>query len=130
MFSALVVVNAFGHIQDAETGDVLAAPEVDGITYSVEEALLKGAVDFEKGKHQNTTLGVVATNGRFSKTELCKLASVAHNGYAKSITPVHTGLDGDTIFLWPPMKRTVPCNWRSITCRRLWRGPWPTVCTA
>ncbi len=98
VFSALVVVNAFGHIQDAETGEVLAAPEVDGITYSVEEALLKGAVDFEKGKHQNTTLGVVATNGRFSKTELCKLASVAHNGYAKSITPVHTGLDGDTIF--------------------------------
>lgn len=98
VFSALVVVNAFGHIQDAETGEILAAPEVEGITYSVEEALSKGAVDFEKGKHQNTTLGVVATNGRFTKTQLCKLASVAHNGYAKTITPVHTGLDGDTIF--------------------------------
>ena len=98
VFSALVAVNAFGHICDAETGDVLAAPEVGGRALSVEEALLKGAVDFEKGKHQNTTLGVVATNGRFTKTELCKLASVAHNGYAKSITPVHTGLDGDAIF--------------------------------
>ncbi|MDY3119072.1 MAG: P1 family peptidase [Peptoniphilus sp.] len=97
-FAALVAVNAFGHISDPETGEVLAAPEADGKVLSVEEALLQGAVDFETGKHQNTTIGVVATDGIFTKTQLCKLASVAHNGYAKSITPVHTDLDGDTIF--------------------------------
>lgn len=97
-FSAIVAVNAFGNIYDVEEEKWLAEPVVDGKAVSIEEALAKGRVDFEKGKHQNTTLAVVATDGTFSKTELCKLASVSHNGLARSIVPVHTALDGDTIF--------------------------------
>lgn len=97
-FSAIVAVNAFGNIYDVEGEKWLAEPVVDGKAVSIEEALAKGRVDFEKGKHQNTTLAVVATDGTFSKTELCKLASISHNGLARSIVPVHTSLDGDTIF--------------------------------
>ena len=46
----------------------------------------------------NTTLGVIITNGDFSKSQLCKIASMAHDGYARSIRPVHTSADGDSIY--------------------------------
>lgn len=46
----------------------------------------------------NTTLAVVITNGRFDKAQLCKIAGMAHDGYARSINPVHTTADGDSIY--------------------------------
>lgn len=47
----------------------------------------------------NTTIGCVITNAKLSKDQANKLASIAHNGYAKAISPVHTSADGDTIFV-------------------------------
>ena len=46
----------------------------------------------------NTTIGVVITNAAFDKTRLCKIAGMAHDGYACSIRPVHTSADGDSIY--------------------------------
>ena len=46
----------------------------------------------------NTTIGVVITNAAFDKTRLCKIAGMAHDGYARSIRPVHTSADGDSIY--------------------------------
>jgi L-aminopeptidase/D-esterase-like protein len=46
----------------------------------------------------NTTIGAVATNVPFSKAEMNKIAQMAHDGFTRSITPVHTMSDGDTIF--------------------------------
>ena len=46
----------------------------------------------------NTTLAVVMTNGDFSKPQLCKIAGMAHDGYACSIRPVHSSADGDSIY--------------------------------
>lgn len=46
----------------------------------------------------NTTLGVVITNAEFEKSALCKIAGMAHDGYARSIAPVHTSADGDSIY--------------------------------
>jgi L-aminopeptidase/D-esterase-like protein len=46
----------------------------------------------------NTTLAVVMTNGRFNKSQLCKIAGMAHDGFARSINPVHTSADGDSIY--------------------------------
>lgn len=46
----------------------------------------------------NTTLGVVATNARLTKAQAKKLASMAHDGFARSMRPAHTMVDGDTIF--------------------------------
>ena len=45
----------------------------------------------------NTTIGIVFTNARFEKPELCKIAAMAHDGFARSIAPVHTSGDGDSI---------------------------------
>ena len=47
---------------------------------------------------ENTTLGVVFTNAAFDKAALCKIAGMAHDGFARSIRPVHTSFDGDSIY--------------------------------
>ena len=46
----------------------------------------------------NTTIGVIATNAELTKSEANKIASMAHNGYGRTMRPAHTMLDGDTIF--------------------------------
>lgn len=46
----------------------------------------------------NTTVGVVATNLRLSKSECTKFAGVAHDGLARAVRPAHLMNDGDTIF--------------------------------
>jgi len=47
---------------------------------------------------RNTTIGVVATNTPFNKVEMRKIAEMAHDGMARAINPIHTMVDGDTIF--------------------------------
>ena len=47
---------------------------------------------------ENSTIGIVATNAKLSKTQATKVAQMAHDGYARTINPVHTMMDGDTIF--------------------------------
>jgi L-aminopeptidase/D-esterase-like protein len=47
---------------------------------------------------ENTTIGVVATNAVLTKVEATKMARMAHDGFARAISPVHTPADGDTIF--------------------------------
>lgn len=46
----------------------------------------------------NTTIGVVATDAALEKGAAGKMASVAHDGIARAINPVHSLIDGDTIF--------------------------------
>jgi len=47
---------------------------------------------------ESTTIGVVATNAVLTKVEARKVAQMAHDGYARAISPVHTPVDGDTVF--------------------------------
>lgn len=54
--------------------------------------LLKG------GAGENTTLAVVATNAKLDKRAARRLAIMAQTGLARAIYPVHTPLDGDTVF--------------------------------
>ena len=55
----------------------------------------------------NTTIGVVATTASLTKAECSKFASVAHDGLARAIRPVHSMLDGDTIFVLATGGRTL-----------------------
>lgn len=96
--SALVAVNAFGDIFDAQSGNQIAGVCKDGTYVGVMNVLGDIQADFSSLEGQNTTIGIVATNATFNKTQLRKISSMAHNGYARSIYPVHTQLDGDTIF--------------------------------
>src|SRR5256714_14440603 len=45
-----------------------------------------------------TTIGVVATDVVLTKAQANKVAQMAHDGLARTINPVHTASDGDTVF--------------------------------
>ena len=96
--SAIVAVNAFGDIFDYHKGLQIAGPTKDGKIIKTMDFIDQILGSFADIKPSNTTIGAVATNASFSKTELTKIAGMAHDGYARSINPVHTLFDGDTIF--------------------------------
>ncbi|MFO7820250.1 MAG: P1 family peptidase [Halanaerobacter sp.] len=105
--SALVAVNAFGDILD-EQGEIIAGcKDEEGNFINTYQALQEEEL---AGFGQNTTIGVVATNAKLSKTEANKVAQVAHNGYANHIKPVHTMLDGDTIFALSTGQKKIDIN--------------------
>ena len=96
---ALVAVNAMGDVFDHDTGKILAGARAqDGKSFlnSISQ-LKKGAlVSATPGAH--STIGVIATNAALTKTEATKIAQMAHDGLARSINPIHTIMDGDTLF--------------------------------
>lgn len=98
--AAMVAVNAAGDVYDPQTGQCVACGQVDGQPVAVLDALLNlsetGGFSAFTGK--NTTIGVVATDVALEKVECNRLATVAHDGYALAIRPVHTISDGDTLF--------------------------------
>ena len=96
---ALVAVNALGDVVTPDGRAVAGLRTPDGRALcGTTAALLGGAEDPSFTTGQNTTLGVIVTNAAFSKAALTKIAGMAHNGYARAIRPVHTSMDGDTIY--------------------------------
>lgn len=96
--AAIVAVNARGDIIDPVTGAVIAG--VRGADGKLADARkqLRGGVGAESRAGENTTIGVIATNARLTKVQARTVAQMAHDGYARAISPVHTLADGDTIF--------------------------------
>lgn len=97
---AVVCVNAVGNVFD-ENGKCIAGMINDSATaFQSPEEILFGKLDGKKenGMAGNTTIGAVLTNAKFDKSRLSKIASMSQNAYAKSIWPVHTSGDGDTIY--------------------------------
>lgn len=107
---AIVSVNAFGDIYDYDSGKMIAGvlnSEKNGFRNS-EEELIKIAenknlnFDIENNIKNNvmtnTTIGALITNAKFTKSQMGKIASMSHNGFARTIKPVHTTLDGDSIY--------------------------------
>jgi L-aminopeptidase/D-esterase-like protein len=97
---AIVAVNAFGDVVDPQTGEILAGarkPVVGGFLNTVEH--MKGDLGQTiLGFAQHTTIAVVATNAYLTKEGANKVAQMAHDGLARTIRPVHTMFDGDTVF--------------------------------
>ena len=97
---AVVAVNALGDIYDWKTGQKIAGLlAADGKSFrSTEEELARRITKIENRFANNTTLGIVLTNASFGKAQLCKIAGMAQDGFARSIRPVHTTADGDSIY--------------------------------
>ena len=95
--AALIVVNAFGDVRDAQ-GRIIAGSRaadgsfVDTVTALSATPLLRAATG------GNTTIGVVATNVPLNREAATAIARMAHDGLSRAIHPCHTLLDGDTIF--------------------------------
>lgn len=97
---AVVAVNAVGDVYDYENGRKIAGLlAADGKTFLDSELAALQAIEAQAEKFVgNTTLGVILTNARLDKAHLCKIAGMAHDGYARAIRPVHTSMDGDSIY--------------------------------
>jgi len=98
MVGAVVAVNCLGNV--FEDGKIIAgAYQAEPFCFLDSETLWADV--FSKSVvsgGSNTTIGVVLTNANFTKAQTNKLASMAHDGYARAIRPAHTIFDGDTIF--------------------------------
>ncbi len=97
---AVVAVNAIGDIFDWKTGQKVAGLLTeDKSAFRDSMELLTQTIDVKENRFvENTTIGIIITNARFDKSQLCKIAGMTHDGYARSIRPVHTTVDGDSIY--------------------------------
>jgi len=96
--AAIVAVNAVGDIIDPESGQVVAGSRnPDGTLADVRRLLRTGGIGQPRAG-ENTTIGVVATNARLTKSQASRMALMADDGLARAINPSHTMGDGDTIF--------------------------------
>jgi len=98
--AALVAVNAVGDVIDPGTGAVVAgARGSEGSRLrDTTASLLRGEGAPGPVSGAATTIGCVATDAVLDKVGCTRLATSAHDGLARTISPVHTAFDGDTIF--------------------------------
>ena len=97
---AIVIVNALGDVIDPSSGQIIAGLLNDTETEFVnsEEAFYKAYNGIKDLFNGNTTIGAIITNAKFTKSQMGKIAAMAQNGYARTICPVHTTADGDSIY--------------------------------
>ena len=96
---AIVAVNALGDIYNYKTGEKIA-----GLLDIERKEFINTCDELDKIEskkdllNSNTTIGVVITNAKFNKAEMNKIASMARSGYSRSINPVGTMADGDSLY--------------------------------
>ena len=116
---ALVVANAGGDVVDPSSGVVVAgtrSPDGGGFADSV--ALVRRGFEPPPPVEQ-TTLAVVATSAPLTVEQCNHVASVAHDGLARTIRPVHTMHDGDTVFAMATGSEGGPDRLNSVAVTRL-----------
>lgn len=96
---ALIACNALGDVLDPDSGQIIAgARKPQGGFLDSRRALLNGIPPRQLVAGANTTIGVIATDAVLTKAQATRLATAGHDGYARSINPAHTMLDGDALF--------------------------------
>ncbi len=109
---ALVAVNAAGSVVTPGGQHFYAAPyeigmEFGGFGLGPKEDLSEPLPAYSRLRYReelalsaaaNTTLAVVASNGGLNRAECMRVATMAHDGMARAIRPVHTPFDGDIVF--------------------------------
>ncbi len=99
---ALMAVNAVGDVRDPASGELIAGARdrPNGrLLVDTTRALLTGQGELGRfATPEHTTIGVVATDARLTKSECAKLASLAMVGFGRALSPPHTAFDGDTLF--------------------------------
>ncbi|MFW6598513.1 P1 family peptidase [Propionibacteriaceae bacterium Y2011] len=104
--AAAVVVNAAGSVIDPATGRLYADRTHQLPDPTPEE--LADLVNLPAGGALATTIGVIMTDAELTKPQANKVAQVGHDGMARAIRPLHSMLDGDTVFCLASGKRPMP----------------------
>lgn len=96
---AIVVVNAIGDVyrmdSEIELAGLLSKDGHDMIS-SVDEAIK--LLQLKSYFVSNTTIAAIVTNAELDKSKMKKVAQLASNGIARTIRPVNTSMDGDTVY--------------------------------
>ncbi len=96
---AIMAVNALGDVYGTDGRIIAGLLDRDKTGFlNTEQEMYKDYSVISNMFTANTTIGAFITNAKFTKTQLTKIASMAQNGMARSISPVHTMADGDTIY--------------------------------
>lgn len=97
---AIVAVNCLGDVIDPENGEIIAGVLTeDKKGFANTMSFLRNFPQKTKDNFsKNTTIGVIATNAKLTKSGATKIAMMAQDGYARTISPAHTMFDGDAIF--------------------------------
>ncbi len=97
--SALAVVNAFGDLKDPDSGQIIAGAKNESGDFVNTEQTIINQPEINLGfLRENTTLILIATNAFLDKAEANRVSMMAHSGLSRTIYPVHTLLDGDSVF--------------------------------
>lgn len=107
--AAVFAVNAVGDVYDYRTNRIIAGARLNDGTYLNSFDSVINA-DFNRIYGTNTTIGAILTDAVITREQANKLASVAHDGLALSVRPVHTAMDGDTIFAMSECIRPLDFN--------------------
>jgi L-aminopeptidase/D-esterase-like protein len=96
--AALVVANPLGDVIDPADGRIVAgARNASGRGFADARRIVRTGTP--RGRFgDNSTIGIIATNARLTKAQASYLAQMADDGYARAIWPIHTVVDGDTVF--------------------------------
>lgn len=95
--AAIVALNSLGDVVNPVTGEFYAS--AGGYDRTLFRRHYAVPDPQEVSFLENTTIAIIATNAKLSKTQMTKVAQLAHDGLARAIRPVHSMLDGDTIFV-------------------------------
>jgi L-aminopeptidase/D-esterase-like protein len=99
---ALVAVNALGAATVGDSPHFWAAPFEMGHEFGglgVAQRYPDPHIPITKmASHANTTIGIVATDADLTQAQCTRMATAAHDGFARALVPAHTPMDGDLIF--------------------------------
>lgn len=133
--AAVVVLNALGDIFNPETGQKLQVfldPERKHFSDTCEELYrFSQQTDLFTGETEltssNTTIGAIITNGKFSKAQLSKIASMTRCAYARAITRLQPWRTEIPFMQFPPETfrqiSTWPAHWLPKLWQKLSREP-------
>ena len=110
---ALVAVNAFGDVFHPDRNTIIAGARRAGTQEFIDSsAVLLDNPTRTPHPGVNTTIGILATDAALTSEQINHLATCAHDGLARTIRPVHTMVDGDTIF--GLATGSVAVNWSEV----------------
>ena len=108
VLAAVKVAEGDAHVLDQAVKQTRKLQEVKSITILPRnESLLCETIPVAG---RNTTIGVIATDTVLTKAQAQRLATCAHDGLARTIRPVHTQMDGDTLFALATGQVQAECN--------------------
>ena len=96
---AIVSVNAIGDVYEMDS-----CKELAGLLNKEKTAMISSEIEAVKLLQLastfslNTTIGCIITNAGLGKAEMNKVAAMASNGVARTIRPVNTSMDGDSVY--------------------------------